>query len=526
MKNLTKYLTPPLLAIASLAVACSRAPIAGPAIAQSGAASAAPAGASALPLRALIVGGGPSPAQSQAGIEGNARYVSGLLSGARSTRVLWANGQRASASVAAVGSNRDKYLSQLAFAFTFSEEWPEEPVGFRAPSLPRLDGGVSRLGIEREVASLGRSLQSDEAALLYFTGHGSAGRNEKRRLNLKPRRGEPGDDEDDYENTVYWMWNDRPLSVRQLAPLLAPVPARNPLVLVMVQCHAAGFANLIFQDGNPDKPLLARDVCGFFAATADRMSAGCTPLVNEAESEDFTSHFFGALSGLGRGSRRVAEADFDGDGRASMLEAFAYASLHDRSIDVPTCTSQELLQHFFPAQESWYLTPFSRLEARASPWQKAILAGLSRELKLSGEDRLDKASRRAQNLARSQEEDDGPEWSDGLIESGKNLQRDLMRRFPGLKRESGSPGFKRAQREALKYLEARPQSWRELARGIESESARAETNEVREAMLWRFSDACLALIAEQKLEASGTPAQKAAFARLRASENRSLFGIS
>ena len=73
-------------------------------------------------------------------------------------------------------------------------------------------------------------------------------------------------------------------------------------------------------------------------------------------------------------------------------------------------------------------------------------------------------------------------------------------------------------------MQENPNLWRSLARDIERESLAMETDEVREAMLSRFVDACFTLVAEQKLREGGTAAQKAAFARLRASEGRSLFG--
>lgn len=467
--------------------------------------------------------------QSQAGVESNARYVASLLSGARSSRLLWADGLSSSASVAAVSANRDKYLRRLTLAFVLDEDLPEEAVGFRAPQLPRLDGAVSKSSIQSQIASLGRSLKRDETALLYFTGHGSPG--SKPQAQHSPQRGlkhgarQDEEGEDDFENTLYWMWGERSLSVRELAPMLRAVPARNPLVLIMVQCHAGGFANVMFQNGDPARPLAGRDVCGFFAATSDRMSSGCTPQINEAEAEDFTTHFFGALSNRGRGGRPIVGADFNHDGRVSMLEAFAYASLHNFSIGVPTCTSQEFLSHLFPMSPAWLKTPFSSLEAPGALWQKALLQGLSRQLKLSGENRLQSAFDLAQALSgaeQSSEQSPSP-WSQALLARSSALRRDLEAHVPRLSQPDGSPSFARARQEGLKYLQAYPKSWRSLARDIESESNSMESNEVREALEWRFVDACFTLIAERQLSQSGTPAQKAAFQKLRTSEGRSLF---
>src|SRR5205823_3028792 len=136
--------------------------------------------------------------------------------------------------------------------------------------------------------------------LLYFTGHGSPNRSSDR------------------ENNSYDLWQEGTLSVRELAAEVNRPPAEQPVTLVMVQCFSGAFANLLFQDGDPSKPLADRDLAGFFAAIKERMAAGCTPEVNEAEYHDFTSYFFAALSGRDRVGRRVSGADFNRDGRVSM----------------------------------------------------------------------------------------------------------------------------------------------------------------------------------------------------------------
>ena len=53
------------------------------------------------------------------------------------------------------------------------------------------------------------------------------------------------------------------------------------------------------------------------------MAAGCTPEINEAEYQDFSSHFFAALTGRDRVGRAVTGADYNQDRRVSMDEAFA-----------------------------------------------------------------------------------------------------------------------------------------------------------------------------------------------------------
>jgi hypothetical protein len=513
MKKQLKYL---LAAGLAFCLSCSTAS------APASKAPGAPPATQPLPLRALLIGGGPTREDSQAGIEGNARYVASLLKPPQ-LRLLWNDGKKSTPSVAVLEeASRDHQLAQLALAFALEEESPGQPVEYRAPKLPRLDGAASKENIAREIKTLGASVKAGESALLYFTGHGSPG-------TLKTKAGE----EPDYDNTLYSLWGERDLSVREVAPMISAIPARTPLVVVAVQCHSGGFGNLLFESGDSKRPALARDFCGFFAATGDRQSSGCTPDVDEAGYEDFTTHFFGALSNRGRAGRRVATADFDGDRRVSMLEAFAYASLHDRSIDVPTCTSSVFLAALYEPQRSWYDWKFSRLEARATPWQKAMLRGLSRRLDLRGEARLSDAARQAWALSEFLSGDSESEgqpsanarepWPDSVVEQGEALREDVLERWSRLKQPDGSPSYQSARDEAFKYVRAHPTLWRELAEHIERENKRSDAAEVREAMLWRFVGACFSLIAEEQLEKRGTGAQKTAFARLRKSEGRSLF---
>ena len=141
--------------------------------------------------------------------------------------------------------------------------------------------------------------------LLYFTGHGSRAR------------------DGNLDNNDFDLWGEQEkLSVKDLAAQITKLPADVPVTLVMVQCFAGAFGNVIFTGGDPKAAPVNREIAGFFAATRERTAAGCTPELNEADYHDFTSYFFAALSGRDRVGRPVTGADYNGDGRVGMNEAF------------------------------------------------------------------------------------------------------------------------------------------------------------------------------------------------------------
>ena len=333
--------------------------------------------APAAPLRALIISGGPNLEYNQYAIESNARYLEKLTAKAPWQRVFFADGRANSRTISALQPT-PRYRAERALAWITETDLPDEPVGVQASALKRIDGPATKTAVNGALNAFNRA-GANERGLLYFTGHGSAGQ----KTNFLGREAP------DYQNTLYALWGDDDYSTRELARAVKNWPAKNPLVLVMVQCHSGGFANVLFEGGDPTKPFVERDIAGFFASTGERAAAGCTNEVNERDYQDFTTHFFAALSGTSRDGRRVTGADYDRNGAVSMSEAFAWANVHDRSIDVPVSTSDAYLRTVYPRPiEGWQKTPYSTLLAGAQPWQKAMLNELSQTLGLKGETRI------------------------------------------------------------------------------------------------------------------------------------------
>jgi hypothetical protein len=304
------------------------------------------------PLRTLIVGGGPDQDHNQVAIESNVRYLGKLLPSGSPFRVLFTDGNKQSENVQCQGDDQKIY--------------------YRPPQLPRQDGPAKAPSVRAELDVLNQDAKAHPATpvLLYFTGHGSP------------------DKTGEFINNRFDLWDKDEFSVKDLAGSIRSFPKATPITLVMVQCYSGAFGNLLFENGDPALGLVDRHICGFFAAVPQRMAAGCTPLINEAEYRDFTSYFFSALTGTDRMERKVTGADYNHDGRVGMNEAFAYTLIHDDSIDTPVCTSDVFLRKFVTTPDvEIFQTPYPKVRDWASLSQAAALDGLSDALGLSGNDR-------------------------------------------------------------------------------------------------------------------------------------------
>jgi hypothetical protein len=310
----------------------------------------APSAFLSLPQRVLIVGGGPDLSHNQVAIESNVRYVLRMLPKDQAVRVLFADGDPTSKTVLYEDEN---HKSQ-----------------FRASQIPHIDG-PSRLNVvKQEVENAGASLTAKQPVFLYFTGHVSP-------------NGQSGD-----TNNQFDLWKGEVLSVKDLAASLKTYPKGVPVTLLMVECFSGAFGNVLFEGGDPKGALSDQPICGFFASIAQRPAAGCTPELNEANYRDFTSYFVAALTGTDRVGRTVAGADYDHNGKIGMNEAFAYALIHDDSIDTPVCTSDVFLRRFVTTPEPEVFTnQYTDVLSWSTPAQKAALESLSSILSLNGDSR-------------------------------------------------------------------------------------------------------------------------------------------
>ncbi len=308
----------------------------------------------------MVFGGGGAPSYNEIAIEKNVFYFQRTLKVLSPngnwndrTNIWFANGNDGRKTVRYMDGDRER---------------------FKAPTVDPINGSATRSNLN---LALKTEAENVSPLFFYFTGHGSH--------NLK-----------DENNNAMILWNEQFMPVRQFTMQLDNMPTEKPFVAVMVQCYSGSFANLIYQGGNPKQGIAPHDRCGFFATVKSLPSVGCTPEVNEADYQDYSSSFFAGLSGVNRVGEKVSSADYDQDGRVSFREAHGFAKIDEQAEDLPVSTLEVWLQErLSEADRKAILSkPIAEIMEKGRPEQAVVVRSLSRSL---GYDRQksDRANRSA-----------------------------------------------------------------------------------------------------------------------------------
>lgn len=259
-----------------------------------------------IPPNLLVVGGGGDPSYNEISLEKNVLYFQRTLKALglkpSSATVLFANGND--------GQQTVRFLKSGTIE------------SFKAPTIPYLKAASTRDNVEAWVQKLVRQ-KSRAPTFLYFTGHGGHSQN--------------------YENNDFRLWGGDAFTVQEFTAVLDRLPTQTPVVTVMAQCYSGGFANMIYQDGYPKRSVVPHNRCGFFATLKQYQSVGCTPAVNEADYEDYSSSFFAGLSGRSRVGKSIGSADYNRDQQVSFAEAHAFAKVDGQTTDIPISTVENWL---------------------------------------------------------------------------------------------------------------------------------------------------------------------------------------
>ncbi len=329
----------------------------------------------------LTIGGGYAPTGNQISLEKNVQLFQQLVQERfpdnSSHTVLFSDGKSPGRDL----QYRDPKLVippvNQVLAQIFDKE-SDLAYQYRSHQVKNVSGGASRKNIEQWFQQTGSGLKPGDRVFIYVTAHGGESDNQRQPY-----------------NTTLYLWNGEKISVTEFSKLLDKIPDPVDVMTVLVQCHCGGFADLIFNQADPTKGTSKASRCGFFATVYNRPAAGCTPDINEEEYHEYSTYFWEAIRGVSRTGKPIGTCDYDQDGAVSFSEAHAYAVLTSTTIDISVSTSDSFLRAYgkskpgnnAPTSLLTSDSPYTTLLSRATPVQKAILNGLSEQLKLSAQNR-------------------------------------------------------------------------------------------------------------------------------------------
>jgi hypothetical protein len=324
----------------------------------------------------LTIGGGESPTNNQVSLEKNILYLQRFLSdsglGSMAHDIYFANGKEIGRDIQFVDPTTPPPRVNALLAQVFNNE-SNLDASYRPHSIPGVSGAANRADIGKWFGTIGPMLHEGDRLFIYFSGHGGAG---------KPAR-----------NTTLAMWGEGGLPVKEFVVLLDKLDPKVQVVLIMVQCHAGGFADVIFKDATAGTTMSSANRCGFFATSAERMAAGCTSDIDEDNYREYSTYFWAALYGKTRTGQAVRRPDYDGDGHVSLSEAHSYVQITSDTIDIPVATSDIFLRSCSKAEKGKAEqvnaeADVDALLGLARVEQRAVIEELSKQLELKQEGRM------------------------------------------------------------------------------------------------------------------------------------------
>ncbi len=293
----------------------------------------------------LTIGGGPNPQSNQVSLERNVLFLQRTLQRVRPDQpphsIFFADGR---------SPQRDLQFRDDSHELSTAQTWMTRLFGssdsiglnYRSSDIPGVQGPARLAFLDQHFQQLAQTLQAGDRLIIYVSGHGGSAQEDEFYFALS----EEASPKVDKFNTSIALWKDEEQRVKGFCDWLDRFRPDVQVVLVMVQCYAGGFGHAIFHHGDAKLGLNPRPRCGFFAQRHDRPAAGCTPEIEEADYQEYSTFFWAALGGQSRTGEPVEGVDYDGDGQVSLAEAHAYAVIASDTIDIPVRTSDYFLRRY------------------------------------------------------------------------------------------------------------------------------------------------------------------------------------
>jgi hypothetical protein len=266
------------------------------------------------------------------------------------------------------------------FALLFGK--PGQPeVLLRHNHLPDLLGASNGPNLVQQLKDAAAATSATKPFRFYYTGHGAPARS----FFPPPPILAPGvivpigsvskTEMIQYRHNYMALWDRTSLNAPDFSTLLDGFAADTPVQTVMVQCFSGGFAQMIFEKGDPSAPLTQANRCGFYATVPSRVAAGCSPDINHRE--EYSPYFLAAVRGKTE-KGQVVDADYDQNGVVTSDEGHAFVILNENAIDVPITTSSQMLREVIESVPATALTAdWSWYKSRLTKTERAIAEGLA-----------------------------------------------------------------------------------------------------------------------------------------------------
>jgi len=465
----------------------------------------------------LTIAGGYKPSGNQASLEANVVFFQNVLKerhrGSRTHEIYFADGHDSGADLQILAAKKtltDRPATDLLASLHRPRGF--EHVEYRNHQVPDVSGSLDPELVRKSLEAFGRNAGKNDRLIIYVTAHGS-----------------PGPDGQEY-NTTIDCWNDKKIPALVFEKWLDQLPSEVPVVMVMAQCYCGGFARTIFNNLDRSNGLSDQIRVGFFAQQHNLPAAGCRPDIEH--DEEFSSYFWGALTGRTRNGVPVEGSDIDGNGAVSFAEAYAHAVIAGETIDVPLRATDVFLRTYSRMPESDSPTAAdspntkSREDAnlsamsgtlqsfvdRARPVPARIVTSLSRTLGFSLTDDVEKVlTAYDEHRSRAPVRGRGRGGRRGNGSGRRDLMQEIKQKWPDLADEriwEDSPLLKLENQQALLDELKQLPSWNafeERRKQIEESGDQFARHELRDVKFRRLVKALELIVLEKNLPLVATP---------------------
>lgn len=347
----------------------------------------------------VIIGGGPTPEESQVSIQLNTEWIIKIINKRNPSiisHIFYTDGNASGVDVKMKDEESIEYELLKPLALIYGSDRFN---GMRYYSSYVSDNVLPATAenISNTLSKIINNIEKDDELLLIFQGHGGYSKNNT---------------SDNYLR----LWKDSKLTVKQLEAIFSKAEKGSTIRFVLPQCFSGGFSKLIYKNANPDEGLAEGARCGFLAQNEHFGSEGCTSSVDTDNYRDYSTYLFGAIDGKKiNGDVITSNIDIDMDGEVTLYEAHTYTLANAHSIDYSTSTSEDYLEKWQP----WYMKWLPKTRIPDNKFNKISAKIASRyNIKIDSENMINDVSKKLADLDTKKKL---------IIEQKNNLQRNISK---------------------------------------------------------------------------------------------------